>query len=80
MSSCCGPTVHVGEVGLYRLYDPDAWDNSITVNHPRCVGAFPELLLSIDLSSAGRRIYPTRFDCQFAWHLSHAHESFSVRV
>ena len=32
------------------------------------------------LSLVGRRKYRTRFDCQFARHISHPHESFSVRV
>ena len=49
--------------------------------YPRGLGAFPARFSFRDhLSLVGRRKYRMRCDCQFARHISHPHESFSVRV
>ena len=39
-----------------------------------------QILLSRPSELRGRRKYRTRCDCQFARHISHPHESLSVRV
>ena len=69
----CSHVVGLGVLGLTKggINQPAA--TTLGVKVPSSNFSFPGHLV-------GWKNNRARFDCKFAWHFSHRHESFSVRV